>query len=142
MADLTYDPDAPGYMSPGLRAPVQQQPLGMRVPTPAGWLPWGGLGNAAADLAGSLVPSRQGLAQALGSPMDGMAWAARKLGVKGIPGEYGQPDFAQRAGGGDKLVWQPSADVPFSSANLQRMMDNPPDLSALLRHALARPGRF
>jgi hypothetical protein len=91
---------------------------GFRIPTPMGWLS----PDMARRMLDHVTPSQQDVAQTLGAPMDGMAWLARKLGVKGIPSEYGQPDFAQRASGGDQLVWRPSADVPFSSQNIQRLL--------------------
>jgi len=139
-------PTKPYYIAdrqPGFNVRRQAPPsVGFNLPTPAGWLPAGELGSAVADFAGNLVPSRQGLAQTLGAPMDGMAWIARQFGAKGIPGGYADADPITQALNGKPQVWQPSADVPLSSANLQRMMDNPPDLAALLRHALSRPGRF
>jgi hypothetical protein len=91
---------------------------GFRIPTPMGWLS----PDMARRMLDHVTPSQQDVAQTLGAPMDGMAWLARKLGVKGIPSEYGQPDFAQRASGGDQLVWRPSADVPLSSQNIQRLL--------------------
>jgi hypothetical protein len=110
------------YPVPGLRAPPPPQTPGLganMVPTPMGWLS----PEQARQMLNHLAPSRQDVASTLGAPMDGMAWAARKLRVKGIPSEYGQPDFAQRAGGRDQLVWQPSADVPLSSQNILRLLN-------------------
>ncbi|MPZ34876.1 MAG: hypothetical protein GEV13_28485 [Rhodospirillales bacterium] len=78
------------------------------------------------------------MADMLGAPMDGAAWLVRQLGAKGIPGGYGEADPITQSLNGKPQVWQPSADVPLSSQNLQRMMDNPPDLASLLRHALSR----
>ena len=84
-----------------------------------GWLSPEMLGR----YANSMAPNRDAVAQTVGAPMDGMAWVARQMGVKGIPSVYGQPDFTQRAGNGDQLVPKPSADVPLSSENLLQLMN-------------------
>jgi hypothetical protein len=46
----------------------------------------------AGHLLNQLAPNREALSAWLGAPMDGVAWTARQLGAKGIPGEMGQPD--------------------------------------------------
>ena len=139
MADLTYDPNTPTprkprpiasspfWMStdanaaPGLRAPQAEPPpgLGFSLPTPMGWL----TPEMMAAYANAAAPSREDIASTLGAPVDGMAWAARKLGAKGIPSVYGQPDFTQRATNGAQLVPKPSADVPGSSEHILQLLN-------------------
>jgi hypothetical protein len=67
--------------------------------------------------------------------MDGMAWVARRLGAKGIPGGYGEAkgDFITQAmdsvmapGRAPPPVWRPSADVPLSSENIRRLLNQIP----------------
>jgi hypothetical protein len=92
MADLSYDPNMPrrprpialspfwqGSASPGLGTFTPAPDPGMRVPTPMGWLTPG----MASHMLNNLAPNRETIADALGEPMDVMAWAARKLGAKG-----------------------------------------------------------
>jgi hypothetical protein len=57
----------------------------MEIPTPMGWMPI----DQARRMLNNLAPSREAIADTLGVPMDGMAWVARQLGGKGIPGGYG-----------------------------------------------------
>lgn len=147
-------PTKPYYIAdrePGFNVRPPARPrMGFNLPTPAGWMPADTLGSAAADYAASLVPSRQGVADMLGAPMDGAAWIARQLGAKGIPGGYAEADPITRAishvtgtaGSVPQQMWKPSADVPLSSQNIQRMLEQPLDWGALLRSALSRPGRF
>jgi hypothetical protein len=105
------------------------QDTGMKIPTPMGWLS----PEMLARYANNMAPSREAIADTLGVPMDGLAWAARQLGAKGIPGGYGEPDpltqaftavLAPFAPGRapQQQMWKPSADVPLSSANIQRLL--------------------
>ena len=92
MPPLNYDPNAPrkprpiasspfmtsngAYPVPGLSAPPPPQTPGLganMVPTPMGWLPI----DQARHMLNNLAPSREAIADTLGVPMDGMAWAAR-----------------------------------------------------------------
>jgi hypothetical protein len=70
-----------------------------------------------------LTPSREDIAQTMGAPMDGTAWAARKLGAKGIPGDWRSPDALTAATTSHPLVWSPSADVPLSSQSILRFIN-------------------
>ena len=138
--DLNYDPNAPrkprpiasspfwqaSPTVPGLRAPAPPPDPGLRVPTPFGWMPLGLAGN----LLNNLAPNREAIADTLGVPMDGMAWAARQLGAKGIPGGYGHADPLTQAfdrvlspGRASQPMWKPSADVPLSSENILRLLN-------------------
>jgi len=74
-----------------------------------------------------MAPSRDAIADTLGVPMDGMAWVARQLGAKGIPGGRSDPDplthtINRLSGLPPQQVWKPSADVPGSSENLRRLL--------------------
>jgi hypothetical protein len=97
------------------------------VPTPMGWLPI----DQARHMLNNLAPSREAIADTLGVPMDGVAWAARQLGAKGIPGGYGEADpltqaishLTGTAGSVPQQMWKPSADVPLSSENIRRLLD-------------------
>ena len=105
MGDLTYIPDAqrksrpiassPFWMGAGDASAVPgmnvQPPFdpAMRIPTPMGWL----TPDMAGRMLNHLAPSRDAIADTLGVPMDGVAWAARTLGAKGIPGGYGVPSL-------------------------------------------------
>ena len=145
--DLSYDPDAPparkpqpiasspfmastgAYPVPGLRAPPPPQTPGLganMVPTPMGWLTPGMAGH----MLNNLAPNREALSALLGMPMDGVAWAARQLGAKGIQGEMGQADpivqvidNITRPGTPSQQQWKPGPDVPLSSANILRLLD-------------------
>jgi hypothetical protein len=140
--DLSYDPDTPrksrpiasspfmastgAYPVPGLRAPAPPPDPGMRIPTPMGWLTPG----MAAHMLNNLAPSREALADTLGVPMDGMAWVARQLGAKGIPGGMGEADpltqaisnLTGTAGSVPQQMWKPGPDVPLSSENIRRLL--------------------
>jgi len=106
--DLSYDPDTPRKPGPiasspfwtgtgavpGMRAPEPAAMLGLGVTPPSfwhgdphaeGWMPI----DQARRMLNNLAPSREAIADTLGVPMDGMAWVARQLGAKGIPGGYG-----------------------------------------------------
>jgi hypothetical protein len=102
MADLTYDPNTPrnprpiasspfwvstdASTMPGMRAPPDPA---MKIPTPMGWLS----PEMLARYANNMAPNREAIADTLGVPMDGLAWVARQLGAKGIPGGYGAPVY-------------------------------------------------
>jgi hypothetical protein len=153
MADLTYDPNppvrkprpvasSPFWQStaavPGLQAPAPSpapgmsapQDTGFQIPTPMGWLS----PDMARRMLTHMAPSREAIADTLGVPMDGVAWAARQLGAKGIPGGYGEPDPVTQAfdrvfnsgraltGLPEQQTWKPSADVPGSSQNILRLL--------------------
>ena len=91
-----------------------------------GWLTPG----MAAHMLNNLAPSREAIADTLGVPMDGVAWAARTLGgAKGIPGGYGEPDpltqifnSVLHPGKAQQQIWKPG-DVPLSSANIRSLLD-------------------
>ena len=135
MADLNYDPNTPRKPRPIASSPfwtgtdayarlastlTPPPDPGFRIPTPMGWLSpemMAAYANAAAPIEGATSPTRSDV------PMDGMAWAARKLGAKGIPSVYGEPDFTQRATNGDQLVPKPSADVPGSSEHILQLLN-------------------
>jgi hypothetical protein len=81
----------------------------------------------------NLVPSRQSVAQALGAPMDGAAWAAHRMGVP-LPGNIQDRDPASRqinttlrAMTGNRTplgpTWAPSESVPLSSAHIERLLE-------------------
>jgi hypothetical protein len=78
----------------------------------------------------NLAPSREAIADTLGVPMDGMAWVARQLGAKGIPGGYGAADpltqaisqLTGTAGSVPQQMWKPSPDVPLSSEHIRRLL--------------------
>ncbi|WP_147157512.1 hypothetical protein, partial [Reyranella soli] len=103
---MNYDIDAPGPRKP---RPIASSPFwmgscdanatpgfsiappsdqGFKIPTPMGWLSPEMLRN----YANGMAPNREAIADTLGIPMDGVAWAARQLGAKGISGGYGKPD--------------------------------------------------
>jgi hypothetical protein len=97
----------------------------MRIPTPMGWLSPGMAGH----MLNNLAPSRDAIADTLGVPMDGMAWVARQLGAKGIPGGMGEADPLMQAfdrvllpGRASQPMWKPSADVPLSSEHIRRLL--------------------
>lgn len=136
--DLSYDPNTPRKPRPIASSPFWQfnetpgfnyippPDPGMRIPTPMGWLPL----DQAGRMVNNLAPSREAIADTLGVPMDGMAWAARQLGAKGIPGGYGDADpvtqmfdRALSPGRASQPMWKPSADVPLSSQNILRLLD-------------------
>ena len=138
MADLTYDSNTPrkprpiasspfwqGDATPGLSFTPTSQTPGMQIPTPMGWLS----PDMARRMLNHMAPSREAIADTLGVPMDGVAWAARQLGAKGIPGGYGEPDPLTQAfdkvlypGAASQQMWMPSADVLGSSQNILRML--------------------
>ena len=148
--DLSYDPDKPrkprpiasspfwtgAGAVPGMRAPdpgaapgmsaSAPQTPGMQIPTPMGWL--------SPEMAGrtlnNMAPSREAIADTLGVPMDGVAWAARTLGAKGISGGYGEPDPLTQIfnkvlypGMPQQQIWKPGPGVPLSSANIRSLLD-------------------
>jgi hypothetical protein len=143
MADLTYDPNPPrkprpiasspfwmgstdANATPGFSIAPPTDP-GFRIPTPMGWLS----PEMAKRMLTHLAPSQQDVAQTLGAPMDGLAWVARKLGAKGIPGGYGDADpltqaishLTGTARSVPQQMWKPGADVPLSSANIRSLLD-------------------
>jgi hypothetical protein len=98
------------------------------VPTPMGWMPI----DQARQMLNNLAPTRDAIADTLGMPMDGMAWAARRLGAKGIPGDYSDArgdfitqvmDSVMAPGRAPPPVWRPGADVPLSSENIRRLLN-------------------
>jgi hypothetical protein len=144
MGDLTYDPDplprkprpiasSPFWMgtsdAPGLSAAPPSTPglaAPMQIPTPMGWM----TPDMAGRVLNNLAPNREAIADTLGIPMDGVAWAARQLGAKGISGAYGKPDPLTQMfnnvlypGSPHQPMWKPSADVPLSSANIRSLLD-------------------
>jgi hypothetical protein len=120
--------DAPGLSAapsstPGMAAPLT---LGMQIPTPMGWL----TPDQAPRMLNHLAPNREAIADTLGVPMDGVAWAARTLGAKGISGGYGEPDPLTQIfnkvlypGMPQQQIWKPGPDVPLSSANIRSLLD-------------------
>ncbi|MPZ36380.1 MAG: hypothetical protein GEV13_36445 [Rhodospirillales bacterium] len=141
MADLTYDPNPPrkprpiasspfwtgtsdASATPGFSIAPPSDP-GFKIPTPMGWL----TPDHARRMLSHMAPSREAIADTLGVPMDGAAWLARRLGAKGIPGGYGEADPLTQAfnavvspGRASQPMWKPSADVPFSSENIRRLL--------------------
>jgi hypothetical protein len=110
--------------APGFNIAPPSDP-GFRIPTPMGWLS----PEMAKRMLTHMAPSREAIADTLGVPMDGVAWAARQLGAKGIPGGYGEPDPLTQAfdkvlypGAAPQQMWKPSADVLGSSQNILRML--------------------
>jgi hypothetical protein len=109
------------------------------APTPAGWLP----ADALSNLAANLTPSRQGIAETLGAPMDAIAWALHRAGLP-ISGDESYASGAfQRDPFSGRPTWTPSASVPFGSQHIRGVLDNGPSFSldALLQ-AMRRPGLF
>ena len=104
--------------TPGFNLTPPSDP-GFKIPSPMGWL----TPEMLSTYANAAAPSREDIASTLGGPVDGMAWVARRLGAKGIPSVYGQPDFTQRSGNGGQLVPKPSADVPGSSENILQLLN-------------------
>jgi hypothetical protein len=112
-------------VTPGFSIAPPSDP-GFKIPTPMGWLSPEMLRN----YANGMAPNREAIADTLGIPMDGVAWAARQLGAKGISGGYGKPDPLTQLfnhvlyrGLPHQPMWKPSADVPGSSENLLRLMN-------------------
>jgi hypothetical protein len=100
--------------------------------------------NPMASLLASLPSGqdlKQGVANTLGAPVDALAWAAHRMGAP-IPGDvsYGGSGLGNTGINGQP-TWAPGPNVPFSSQNIQNMMNNPPSWDAVLR-ALRRPGLF
>ena len=88
MGDLTYDPNAPrkprpiasspfwmgstdANATPGFSIAPPPDP-GFKIPTPLGWMS----PSMLAGYANSMTPSRNALAETMGTPMDGMAHRA------------------------------------------------------------------
>jgi hypothetical protein len=99
---------------------------GSMVPTPMGWMPL----DRARQMLNHMAPSREAIADTLGVPMDGVAWAAHKLGAKGIQGGMGEADpltqmFSNvlHPGRPHQPMWKPGPDVPGSSENIRRLLD-------------------
>jgi hypothetical protein len=138
MADLTYDPNAPrkprpiasspfwtgdANAAPGFNITPPPDP-GFRIPTPMGWLS----PEMAGRMMNHLAPPREAIAHGLGVPMDGLAWIAHRMGAKGIPGEKVDADpitnmIGQLPGAPRQQIWQPTADVPLSSQNILRFIN-------------------
>jgi hypothetical protein len=102
--------------------------------------------NPMASLLASLPSGetwKQGVADTLGAPVDGLAWALHMMGVP-ISGDefYGGGTFNRGPGTG-RPTWTPSPSVPFGSQYLRNVIDNPPNISIdqLLR-TMRRPGLF
>ena len=119
---LTYDANA---ARPGLTFTPPSTP-GMQIPTPMGWLS----PDVARQMLNHMAPNREAVADTLGVPMDGVAWAARQLGAKGIPGGYGKADPVTQMlsnvlypGQPHQPQWKPSADVLGSSQNILRFLN-------------------
>jgi hypothetical protein len=97
------------------------------------------------SLLASFMPSgqalKQGAANTLGAPVDGLAWALHRMGVP-ISGDvsYGGSGLGNTTPGGQP-TWAPGPNVPLSSQNILGMMNNPPSWDAILR-AARRPGLF
>jgi hypothetical protein len=119
---------------PGLETPAPPPPPGfnMQPDTPPA--------NPMASLA-SFMPSREAVAGTLGAPADGIAWAHHRMGLP-ISGDvsYGGSGLGNTTPGGQP-TWAPGPNVPFSSQNIQNMMNNPPSWDAIFR-AMRRPGLF
>jgi hypothetical protein len=119
----TPDPNqVPGFnVQPEQPAPVQTNPM--------------------ASLLASFVPSKQDVASTLGAPVDALAWAAHRMGLP-ISGDvsYGGSGLGNTGLNGQP-TWAPGPNVPFSSQNIQNMMNNPPSWDAIFR-AMRRPGLF
>ncbi|GEP61537.1 hypothetical protein [Reyranella soli] len=144
MPPLNYDIDAPGPRKP---RPIASSPFwmgsgdanakpgfsiappsdpGFKIPTPMGWMSPERLGT----YANNLTPNRKALSALMGMPVDLIAGGARLLGAKGIPRAMGQADpivqvidNITRPGMSHQPQWKPSADVPGSSENLLRLMN-------------------
>jgi hypothetical protein len=97
--------------------------------------------NPMASLLASLIPSRQAVAGTLGAPADAIAWALHRMGLP-ISGDvsYGGSGLGNTGVNGQP-TWAPGPNVPFSSQNIQNMMNNPPSWDAIFR-AMRRPGLF
>src|SRR5260370_6612880 len=97
--------------------------------------------NAMAALLASLMPSKRDVASTLGAPVDALAWAAHRMGAP-ISGDvsYGGSGLGNTGMDGQP-TWAPGPNVPFSSQNIQNMMNNPPSWDAIFR-AMRRPGLF
>jgi hypothetical protein len=85
--------------------------------------------NPMASLLASLPSGqdlKQGVANTLGAPVDALAWAAHRMGAP-IPGDvsYGGSGLGNTGINGQP-TWAPGPNVPFSSQNIQNMMNNPP----------------
>jgi hypothetical protein len=97
--------------------------------------------NPMAVLLASLMPSKRDVASTLGAPVDALAWAAHRMGLP-ISGDvsYGGSGLGNTGINGQP-TWAPGPTVPFSSQNIQNMMNNPPSWDAIFR-AMRRPGLF
>ena len=154
MADLTYDPDTPrrprpiaqpfGMLANPWPTPDPNQTPGLNVQSETSPQP---ATNPMMGMLASFMPSgetwKQGVADTLGAPVDGLAWALHMMGVP-ISGDefYGGGTFNRGPGTG-RPTWTPGPSVPFGSQNIRGMIDNPPNISVdqLLR-AMRRPGLF
>jgi hypothetical protein len=100
--------------------------------------------NPMAALLASLMPSRQdlkqGVADTLGAPVDGMAWMLHRMGLP-VPGGIGQADAITRTINGNPEVWRPSASVPLGSTDIRGMLDNAPSAAAKYLAATSSPSR-
>jgi hypothetical protein len=140
MGDLTYDPNEPRRPRP-IASPFGVVPTpGFNVVDPQAAQAPGLMDNLWASL-----PTRedwkQGTAETLGAPVDGIAWALHAMGLP-ISGDkfYGGGAF-NRAPGGGQPTWTPGPSVPFGSQYFRNALDNPPSLDALL-YAARRHGLF
>ena len=97
--------------------------------------------NPMSSLLASLTPSRQAVAGTLGAPADAIAWALHRMGLP-ISGDvsYGGSGLGNTGINGQP-TWAPGPNVPFSSQNIQNMMNNPPSWDTIFR-AMRRPGLF
>jgi hypothetical protein len=97
------------------------------------------------SLLASFMPSgqalKQGAANTLGAPVDGLAWALHRMGLP-ISGDvsYGGSGLGNTTPGGQP-TWAPGPNFPFGSQYFQNALDNPPSWDAILR-AARRPGLF
>jgi hypothetical protein len=97
------------------------------MPTPMGWLPPQILSNFATRL----TPSRQDVAQTLGTPLDALGYLAHRMGLP-MPGSEALPGEYPPSPGTSIQPWIPSAGVPLSSRNIRGMLDNSSSLDSLL----------
>jgi hypothetical protein len=97
--------------------------------------------NPMSSLLASLTPSREAIAGTLGAPADAIAWTLHRMGLP-ISGDvsYGGSGLGNTGINGQP-TWAPGPNVPFSSQNIQNMMNNAPSWDAIFR-AMRRPGLF
>jgi hypothetical protein len=87
------------------------------VLTPLGWLPAG----LASQLADFLTPSREGVANTLGAPVDAGAYMLHRLGGLNVPTTT--PSSSTH-------TYQPAATVPFSSEFFNNLLGDAGNVSA------------